>query len=303
MKKIKLYGPFLLGLILLLIISFFLPQMIFRIQDGSRLVGKSVESWEYMDNELVSAGYEKDMYQRMANLATKSADELTVSAISYGGKNVDEVVELLERAFASEWMGYINELSFGLYYDFLQETSTVNIQDCAKYVIYENSSLEEILLMVWYLDIYMVDYDTNVRLLVDAEMESVYYITITGGSGQEKIYKDYTTKGKSGTKEFMETITSEIMGSAPYFVWYFNEYYEGGMEELEGFAEYDAASTDAWYVTKEETETGNSVSFYMPYGNVGTVFEVRMEEGMGILPDFSAGLALIRDYVPEMIQK
>ena len=302
MKKIKLYGPFLLGLILLLIISFFLPQMIFRIQDGYRLVGKSVESWEYMDNELVSAGYEKDMYQRMANLATKSADELTVSAISYGGKNVDEVVELLERAFASEWMGYINELSFGLYNDFLQETSTVNIQDCAKYVIYENSSLEEILLMVWYLDIYMVDYDTNVRLLVDAEMESIYYITITGGSGQE-IYKDYTTKGKSETKEFMKTIMSEIMGSAPYFVWYFNEYYEGGMEELEGFAEYDAASTDSWYATKAETETGNSVSFYMPYGNVGTVFEVRMEEGMGILPDFSAGLALIRDYVPEMIQK
>ena len=304
MRKIKLYGPFLLGLTILLVISFFLPQMIFQVQDGYRFIGKSVETWEYANNTLVSAGYEKDMYQRMTNLAAKETDDLTISAISYGGKNVDEVVDLLERVFVSDWMGNINEMTMGMYYDFLQETSTINIQDCKKYVVYENTSLENILLMVWYLDIYMVDYDTSVQLLVDVETESVYYISITGMGDAEKVYQqnDKWESVESVAGEYYKISKYEIYNIAPYYMIYFNEYYEAGMEDIVEFNEGGWENEDVWFVTREEYDALCRVSFSMPYGNIGTEFEVCISDGKGSRLDYSAGVTMIRDLIPEMIQ-
>ncbi len=302
MKKIKLYGPFLLGVMILLSISFLLPQLIFQVQDGYRFVGKSVESWEVSNNEPVSAGYERDMCRRVERLVSVSADNLTVSAIDYGGKTVEEVVELLERVFASEWMGYINEMTFGIYYDFLQETSTINIHECKKYVVYENTSLEDILLMVWYVDIYMVDFDTKVRLLVDTETEMVYYIGIIGMSGQENVYQDYMIKDKMEATEYMKMARLGILAETPYLMSYFNEYYEAHMEEIEMDGMVDGESKDMWYVTSEDTEDVSYISYVLPYKNVATEFEASLKQGDGFLPDFAAGLVLIRDYVPEMIQ-
>lgn len=298
MKKIKIYGPFLLGLGILLCISFFLPQVIFQMQDGYHFAGKSVKCWEVSDNGPVSADYERDMCRRVERLASVSADNLTVSAIDYGGKTVEEVVELLERVFASEWMGYINEMTFGIYYDFLQKTSTINIQDCKKYVVYENTSLEDILLMVWYVDIYMVDYDTTVRLVVDTETEMVYYIEIIGKSGQEKNYQDDMVK----PTEYNKMAKLGIMAGGSYLMSYFNEYYEAHMEEIEVNGMVDGESKDMWYVTREDTEDGSYISYVLPYENVATEFGVSLKQGEGFLPDFAAGLVLIRDYIPEMIQ-
>lgn len=298
MKKVKLYGPFLLGLVILLSIALLLPQMIFLVQDEYHFAGKNAEHWEQSDHKLVTAGYERDMCRRIERLGSASAEELTVSAIDYGGKTVAEVVELLERVFAGEWMKAINEITFGIYYDFLQETSTVNIHDCKKYVVYENTSLEDILLMVWYLDVYMVDFDTTVRLLVDTEVETVYYIAITGMSGQEKVYQNYMDKGEKQATEFMKVAMLGIKAGVPNQMNYFNEYYEAHMEDLEenGMVE------DVWYLNKEDTEEGFYISYVMPYENIGTEFEVRLADGKGMLPDFAAGLVLIRDYIPEMIQ-
>lgn len=302
MRKLKLYAPFLLGIVLLLVIAFFLPQMIFQIQDGYHFADKAVENWEHSNNALVSAGYERDMHQRMANLLSKETEDLTISAISYGGKNVDDVVELLERVFASEWMGNINNMTMGIYFDFLQETSTISIQDCKKYVVYENTSLESILLMAWYLDIYMVDYDSRVQLIVDAETESVYQIKITGMGDSQDIYEANKKRIKVDKWEYYEATKYEMYSIAPYCMSYFNSYYEAGMEDFKAFDEIGWNSDEAWYATRDEEEDYYHLSFYMPYGNLNTEFEVYILEGNGGLPDYSAGITLIRNFVPEMIQ-
>ncbi|MBQ8821766.1 MAG: hypothetical protein IJZ82_03930 [Lachnospiraceae bacterium] len=302
MKKIKTYGHFVLGILILLWVALLLPQIIFQVQDGYRFLGKSGESWEYSDNQLVSAGYEKDMYKRMSALMEKKTEELTVSAINYGGKNVDEVVDLLERVFASEWMGNINEMTWGIYYDFLQETSTVNIRDCKKYVVYENTSLKNILLMMWYLDIYMVGYDTSVRLLIDAETEAVYYIAITGEGEYVKESESHDKKVTAAYTEFDAYSRYEMCETASYFMHYFNSYYAAGMEDLEGFNEEGWENDDVWYVTRVDDEESYNKLFVMPYGNLSTYFEVMVSNGRNVLPDYRAGVQLVCLLVPEMIQ-
>lgn len=302
MKRIKIYGPFVLGLIILLWVALLLPQMVFKVQDGYLFSGKNAESWEPSDNEPVNAGYEKDMYKRMTTLLEKKAEELTISAISYGGQNVDEMVDLLERVFASQWMGNINEMTLGIYHGILQETSTINIRDCKKYVVYENTSLKNILLMAWYLDIYMVDYDTSVRLLVDVETETVYYINITGEG-------DYAQESESYDKKVTATHTEndvysryEICGMVPYFMNYFNYYYGAEMEVLEGFNEEGWENDEVWFVTRTEDKKACGISIVMPYGNLSTAFEVELALGKNNWPDFRAGVEVIYDILPEMIQ-
>lgn len=303
MKKIKTYGPFVLGIFILLWVALLLPQMVFKVQDGYRFQGKNGESWEFSDNKLVGAGYEKDMYQRMFVFAGKNPEDLTVSAISYGGKNVDEVVALLERVFAGEWMGTINEMTKGMYYEFLRETSTVTIRDCKKYVVYENTSLENILLLMWYLDIYMVGYDTSVRLLIDAETESVYYIAISGEGEAMEIKEGFNKEGTIAYEEFDAFYGYEICNLALHNIVFFDEYYDSGMEDLEGFPEEVWSSEWPWYVTRKEQKGKWGASVVMPYGNLSTDFEVEMSLGRNPWPDFRAGVRMICDIVPEMIQK
>lgn len=301
MKRIKTYGPFVLGLFILLWASLLLPQMVFQVQDGYHFLGKNGENWEFSDNALVSAGYERDMYRRMSAFAEKKPEELTISAISYGGKNVDEVVELLERVFASEWMGYINEMTKGMYYDFLQETSTVNIRDCKKYVVYENTSLENILLLMWYLDIYMVENDTSVRLLIDAETESVYYIAISGEAEAMEVSESDKMPEEAYVK--YDAFTGyELCSLALYYMPFFNSYYASGMEDLDGFPEAVWSSDAPWYVTRREQKGKWEAFVVMPYGNLSTEFEVEVALGRNPYPDFCAGVKMICDIVPEMIQ-
>ena len=302
MKKIKIYGPFVLGIFILLWVSLLLPRIIFRVQDGYRLQAKNGESWEFSENKPVSAGYERDMYQRMSVYAGKNPEELTVSAISYGGKNVDEVVELLERVFASEWMGTVNEMTKGMYYEFLQETSTVNIRDCKKYVVYENTSLGNILLMMWYVDIYMVGYDTSVRLLIDTETEAVYYITISGEGEQIEVFDKADKNVSVSYEEYGAFLGYELSSLARYFVPYFNFYYASGMEDLEGFPDDIQSSDELWYVTSVEEKDKWGISVVMPYGNLSTDFEVEIALGRNQLPDYRLGVRMIGDIVPEMIQ-
>lgn len=303
MKRIKTYGPFVLGIFILLWVALLLPQMVFKVQDGYHFQGKNGESWEFSDNKLVSAGYERDMYLRMSVFAGKNPEDLTISAISYGGKNVDEVVALLERVFASEWMGTINEMTKGMYYDFLRETSTVTIRDCKKYVVYENTSLENILLLMWYLDIYVVGYDTSVRLLIDAETESVYYIAISGeGEGME--VKESIDKEVTATYVEYDAFSGyEICSLALQYIPFFNFYYASGMEELEGFPEEVWSDDKPWYVTRREQKGAWGASVVMPYGNLSTNFEVEMALGRNRWLDFRAGVEMICDIVPEMTQK
>lgn len=302
MKKLRLYGPFILGVIILLVVSYFLPQIIFRVQDGYLLTGKNTENREYTDNETMSAEYEMDTYQRIAKLVGASPDDLTISAVNYGGKNAEEVVKMLERVFAGQWMSNINRMTLGIYSDFLQETSTVSIKECKKYVLYENSALKDILLMAWYLDIDVVEDNTNIRLLVDTETEQVYGIKILCTEEKTLQSKNDTEIVQMDSSEYMKMMEYELGNILPYGMGYFSEYYDAEMETLKDVTKAEKDKNEAWYISEKEWEGGYTISFLLPYGEISTAFDMQFSKGKGSLPDYSAGIALVCDFVPEMIQ-
>lgn len=89
MKKLKIYGPFLLGTLLLFVIAIFLPELVFRLQDRYCLTTADKKVRQESEGIKNSVSYEMDMRQKLVNFLAADQTEMTISTISYDKINLN----------------------------------------------------------------------------------------------------------------------------------------------------------------------------------------------------------------------
>ena len=289
-KAIKIYILCGIGMLLLIILAFFLPQGIWSIQDRYQVNNLEVEERSNIDITQMHSEYEKQMYERMNSLTLQDLGAVTVAAIDYEQTNDTELYSLLENIFTGEWIGRLSEITLGVYSDVLT-AAFFEVEDCKKYIVYGEDYQDGVALMMWYLDIYMEEYDTRVKLLVDSETESIYYIKVVSYEGQQK--NNYATNISYQTD--WETLFWEIQKLMWTHMEYYSDYYEVD-EEKAGY------NWDDCYPSIKLDDTQLLGKYVLPYSEGRLEFQLVMTNQDTLTPKLEMGMTEIGELIPEMMQ-
>lgn len=169
-RKLFYYGVELLVIILLITAAFFIPQMIFQIQDRI-LCGDTVLSQrENINVEVLSATYEKSLAARMTNYAEGLAEAENYYVSSQELDINDEVSDYL---YGDK--GLFQELVFVLTDGGLlsPEIGDYNVTQWKQYVIYSENYAKGVNFILWYIEMEN-EYGERLKLLADAEDGTLY---------------------------------------------------------------------------------------------------------------------------------
>lgn len=220
----KLYVLGAAGLVLLLLFSFFVPQLIFRLRDSYLCRDFVYEKQEDMDVALLGAAYEPSLGQRLRSFVEgqEKGRNFYVSV-----QEMEVTQELYQQLRGTTGILYQQDilavmLDTGMVsYTFVsQDTFTIN---CWKrYVIYSDEYTEGINFIIWYLDL-QADDGRRLELLIDAEDATLYAL--------------YAERSISLTKAVKLEITDVMRGVSLDELWYFLNYYYQSIsrEELENY--------------------------------------------------------------------
>ena len=171
----KLYVAGAAGLVLLLLFSFFVPQLIFSLRDSYLCRDIIHEEQEDTDVILMGAAYESSLEQRLKNFVEGkergrnfyvSAQEMEVTEELY--QQLRGTTGILYQQITLRAMMEIGMVSYVFLGD---NTFTVN---CWKqYVIYSDEYTEGVNFIIWYLDLEAED-GKQLELLIDAEDATIY---------------------------------------------------------------------------------------------------------------------------------
>lgn len=284
-KSVRIYGFCMGGLLLLVIAALFLPQVIFTIQDRYLMTGTEVEARRSLDVSQLNSLYEKQTHDRMSNFIHMDLQTATVTSIDYDLMEDTEIEEQVKAILRQEWSAPLNVIM-----GFTSDTSII-VQNCKKYIVYGNGNESGVALMMWYYDIYLDAIDSQMRLLVDSETDTIYYVKVM-------IDERYNMAAMNG---YDYSYLIESIHAISYNLDYYNSYYEA---ELESFSEFDEESQkkgEVWYVKPKSDGEGYALHAALPYGelSVDFLFEGIWRNGMNSI---SIGIQEIGDLVPEMIQ-
>lgn len=285
-KRTKsLYSVCIIAMILLVIAALFLPQIIFSIQDKYRMMNTEAKTRNSLDIAQLDLDYEQQLNERLNNFFGMS--DTTVTAIDYEFED-SEWENLVESIFYQEW--FIVLINNSLVTDYIYAAQfwdmyTVNIQDSKKYIVYGKDYRDGIALMMWYLDIYMESPGIRIRLLVDTESNTIYYVKITSDEKTDSIATDGVID-----KEYFYYLAEII---AKHYDFYYN-YYEADeqyneVEETRG-------------IKSEVDDNILEVIFNLPYEHLNAEFLFRTEYKNGNYPDITVGFPAIGKKIPEIMQ-
>lgn len=169
---------------LVVVIAFFTPQIMFRIQDSVLHRRTELSRRERMDVEALSSGYEKSLYQRMLNFAEGLAmgDSFYVTAKSLEDSEDSQDRETLEKFLYSDYLFQgMTELMVSLNlipvyaYD-----SDFTVGQWKQYVVYSNNYTKGVNFILWYIELVFSD-GIVLHLLTDAETGTLYALKASGG--------------------------------------------------------------------------------------------------------------------------
>lgn len=294
--KNKLIYPFCIGgMVFLVLVALFFPQIIFSIQDMYRMENTETEVRSNLNVSGLDLSYEQNMNARLYNFL--NMQDMTVTAIEYEFADDSELQELLEKILKQDWFAMPYDMNMMTTYlltvDFW-EKFPVSVRDCKKYLVHGRDYQDGVALMMWYLDLYLEPVDTRVRILADTETDTIYYVKITEGLNEEvEEYK--VDKSLSERLYYWADI-------APEFFYFYYSYYEADEAMLHSeYGTYDI--NRPWFVETKMVEYEYcEITFPLCYGELNADFQMRAELGKGIYPNLTMGLPVIGEMIPEMIQ-
>lgn len=284
-KNMKIYVASIIGMFCLVILALFLPQIVFGIQDRYQMNNTKVEQRSSINISQINADYELEMYERMSNLLLLDLEKVTVAAIDYDRKDDEELNALLERTLYGEWIDILNNITIYFFNDALTK-AFIEVQDCKKYIVYGKDYQDGVALMMWYFDLYMKEADSRIRLLVDSETDSIYYIKITSYSGQNGKASE-TTNAVTGYTTDKGTWFSTFVEILLMHMAYYSDYYK---------------ADDYWYIDSQWDDTNSMCKYSFAYGETTLEFQFSATDGEGIKPDIEMGITSIGNLIPEMMQ-
>lgn len=316
------------GLATLIFAAFMLPRLLFTVQDRERMgeVGKG--SRLGINFAALEENYEASRISRLGRYVQGrgSGKDYYVSEVAFE-LSFKEQVEILESAYAQEpvWIMENLQTDFGRYFDI--NDSRVEISDWKKYVIYDAESVSFI---CWYADV-LLDSGKSIRILVDAEDGTVYYMQGRVAEQDDKeaaaaidmgFFEDYGNVsviwilcahyysdvveylGLEAEDEEQGAVTDEYSeNTSTAGAAYGREYF---LEMLYKEAEKRGLDPDELLfelIGEEMTVTDSGFSFPLHYGEETLEFEVFF--GQEFLSEemprvFSIGIPAVGELIPEM---
>lgn len=283
------------GMVLLVLGAFYLPQMIFAVQDKMRMEDTKAKERSNWDVFRLDASYEQNTNARLEHFL--KMQEVIVTPIEYEFTDDSELRDVLEQILKQGWFAMPYDISIMTTYvltaDFW-ETLPMSVLECKKYLLHGRDYQEGVALIMWYLDLYLEHVDTRVRILADSETNTIYYVKITEGATKEN--KEYKVD-----KNRIERLYYWA-DSVPGYYEYYSSYYESDEEML--YHEYGTFDSEKpWFIeSKTDGVECCEVTFPLYYGELNTDFQIQAETGQGIYPNLTLGISAIGEKIPEMMQ-
>lgn len=175
-RRYKLYTAELLGLTAIVLAAFFIPQLLFRIQDGILYGRTELSRRESMDLEALSGTYEASLHKRMQNFAEGLAmgDNFYVNERNLTpDKELEDYLNSDSMFLPTEQMMSMVQLPM-IFWDYGYEVSR-----WTQYVIYSDNYAKGVNFILWYIEL---DFSGVVKLslLKDAQTDTIYALKIQG---------------------------------------------------------------------------------------------------------------------------
>lgn len=201
-SKIRLLSYMGIGLPLLILLgmAFFLPELIYKIQDGQVMKEVSIVSRAGLDYAALNTEYEMDLHKRLAYFAKKyeqGTQFYTVSSDYESGYEEEKLLDLTAMAMSS----------LGFDWD-----TACEIVQKEYYVIYDDDIESGAAFFCWFLHLRQADL-ADVRILIDGKDDTIYYMEVY----DDKVWENYDYMRKRYDVDFSYfELTSYYMDDSAY---------------------------------------------------------------------------------------
>lgn len=315
------------GLILLIVMAFLAPKLIFAVQDTRRCGEVKAGAWELMDVTSFDSAYETDLYSRLFRFASELADGKQFYVAAQSGIDQEAVRQLLLPGEALYFNGLWLLIDCGL---LPVDVQVYDILETKQYVIYGEDFAEGVNFIVWYIELGTDGEEPFVKLLVDARTGEIY-----AAAADSKVLPWYTTAKK---KTDMNTSLQERLGildedmpelAVNFAYWFggaensgnlnvYGQYQEQiSVDYAEGYYTILDADEQNTELSEEEAEKlqelmteatwrindgGNDISFAFPYGSCSLEFEMRLTDREGENGTVLIGFPELYGRIPEFTE-
>lgn len=172
-KKFFVYAVELSALAAFLGAAFFMPQIIFRVQDRV-LWGKTMLSeQERVDVESLGTAYESSLALRMQNYAEGLASEDIFYVNEDSFSVSEEIYDYLEKDSQLLNQEMIEALLEGGLIPYSFYKMSYNVNQWKQYIVYSDNYAKGVNFILWYIELQDVN-GVLLKLLVDAETDTIY---------------------------------------------------------------------------------------------------------------------------------
>lgn len=264
------YALYFTGLILLVLISVWAPQILFQIQDSYSMERTRQETRNSLDFENLNYTYEESLRERMYRFAKGIAEgkQFNIAFTEY--QVTQEIQDMGEKVCEDSLITILEDIG-NVSESAMNEIQTV---ECKKYVIYEGDFKNGAAFIVWYMKLEMPD-GITMKILMDISSDTVYYVQLIN-------------QKETGSAENVRTYSE---------VWFAYSEMLGGLPEY--FYDYYAADFNEDFQEKISKKGWLFVEWQLLYQQYKLNFWISQEED-GML---SAGILQIGELIPEMLQE
>ena len=296
----KKRGLCLMGILLLVIVALVLPQGIFAIRDRQQFTGTERQSRVSLLDAAWEDTYETQTYARMAALTQLDLSTVKMTSVGYDFMEDADLMSQLERIFEQDWIAMLDEMTYLTFHEAFADLSQIQIQKCKKYMLYREEQQGGIALMMWYYDLYQPEMDVRIRLAVDSETDTIYYVKITSNENRQNQGSDTEMVVDYQKIYIWAEGVSEYLGRI-------NAYYETEMEQMQTTGEGTLAESgqveSVWYLSMMAGNDRCAVEVQLPYGERSLQFLAQFAQRQVRYPDVEMGVSAIQKLIPEMMQE
>lgn len=321
MKKIGAYIVSIAGVLALVIIAVFLPQIFFSVQDSYRTGETNLMSRDVYDIITAQTVYPLDVYTKLHNLAQTGLGDVSVSVVK-SSIDIEEFYEIKdsirEQAYVMNLVTLLPE-TFG---DSINLLSADNIKKCGKYIVYGDEYTNGVILMFWYMKIYLPSVNSYMELVIDSETNHIYYMEVEA-QADITYSMEFEVKEEEAGVYVSDVMLSELEKSELVEMGQNAQISQSLYEVAETFPDYLESYYRSYYGVYQPLSIEEKDNLYslvvgedavtivcsMPFnenhfqsnttGNATLFFRAYVEEGYGAGPDISIGIPIIRQLVIE----
>lgn len=309
-KIIGTYVGSVSGLVILIILAVFSPQLFFLVQDNYQIGKIDVINRDVTEIFTTQTAYYTDTYARLSNLAEVGLGNIAISTIE-SNMDIEQFYEIKDNIRTQMYMEILMDMVPDTFGDALDYISVDNMELCKCYIIYGEDYTEGVLLMFWYMKIYLPSVNSYMELVIDSETYTIYYVAVnaeadisyqveyevSADSAKDVYYTGIVLEEEVMEQEEKMLMSEDIQRAADLLPRYLEDFFYS-YYGVYGYRQENSYNM----VIGEEAVT---IACPLIYGDSNynfndaksLFFRAYVEEGYGEGPDISIGIPIIRHFV------